>query len=434
MITDKWNAENYFRHIIDNKLDNIWTAWTNPSSVNGIRVIAYKPIYPSDGNVEYFDRKCARKGCNGTLIIPLDDRVRRIIDKRKCNGIVNGSACGAYQPVLYRWSSSDKRKVWFDKAETVRKYGKLGRAFYATNIIYDHKIVGANQKYIDEELIKACTLTIDIDIKNGTICESKNKEGLSTALDIIRDELSVFASDSYNVRTSGNGLYIELHHLLCDEGVFDTIGRYNAWILYMKEVIKEKGVRGIGVDAINMPSRVFKLIGSIHQKYDLVSIPLDWDCKFDGLDSEIFKLKNFGINRLIGEDGKLKWYHRYNKNDKSSLYKFLQEGTYIKKGHGDRALKFGYKHSVEIITGEKQIVEMKRGDTMISEADEGDEEERAKSFYEKYVGWKSIGGISGRGVYRRRFDGSLEIEFLGVNEEDGKKLVDKILKGEIKIE
>lgn len=177
-----WNNDRYLKYIVDNKLDLIWTNFCNPKS-GGIRTSAYNPLFPEDGNVSVFELPCKRKGCSGTWVVPLEDRVRRVIYKVRCNGTVNGSACGGYKPIFYRWRSrNDKQKLYFDNPETVRVYGKLGRAFYATSMVYDKNIVSPKSMYVNEKLAVGATLTIDIDIKRGNICDAVNKENLDLAL------------------------------------------------------------------------------------------------------------------------------------------------------------------------------------------------------------------------------------------------------------
>ncbi len=420
-LTQNWNDKDYLKHIIDNKLDSIWYGWSNPKSVEGIRLASYTPIY-SEKLVEFLERKCVRKGCNGNLIVPLDDRIRKIIFKIICNGTVNGSACGAYKAILYRWvSASDKTKLWFQDIDTIRHYGEFGRTFYSTLSIYDRKILSKNSSYVNESLMRAHTLGMDIDIKrgHGNICDLKNREQIDVVLDIVREQLDTFAGESYNLQTSGNGVYIFLRHDLVKTDIFNQMSRFNSWINYLNTILKENGVTRIKIDAINMPSRVFKLIGSIHQKYDLISIPLAYDCHISKINSDEFKLKNFNIQKYISpETGKLVFYNRYNEKDKKSLYDFLEEHTQ-KHPYGDlRAVRYRFKDSVEVTTGEEQ------------KEDNKEEKENKKDidrFSEYYTGWKHIDlQVPGRIIHKKMFDGRHQVEMLGMPEEDIDKVLDKI--------
>lgn len=419
-LTQNWAEKDYLKYIIDNKLDSIWHGWSNPRSVDGIRLSSYTPIY-SEKIVELLERKCTRKGCNGNLIVPLDDRVGKIIYKIVCNGTVNGSACGAYKAVLYRWvSASDQTKLWFQDIDTVRHYGELGRTFYSTLSIYDRRILSKNSLYVNESLMRAHTLGMDIDIKkgHGNICDLENREQIDVVLDIIREQLGTFAGESYNLQTSGNGIYIFLHHNLVKVDIFNQMGRFNSWINYLNTVLKGNGVTRIKIDPINMPSRVFKLIGSIHQKYDLACIPLEYDCYISKMSGDEFKLKNFSIQKYIDPDtGKLKFYNRYNEKDKRSLYDFLEEHTQ-RHPYGDlRAIRYQFKDSVEVVTGEEQ-------------KDEGKEQEdRSDSdkFSEYYTGWRPLDvQVPGRIIHKKMYDGRHQIEMLGVPEEDIDKVLDNI--------
>jgi len=419
-LTQNWSEKDYLNHIVKNKLDSIWYGWSNPRSVDGIRLSSYTPIY-SEKLVELLERKCTRKGCNGNLVVPLDDRVRKVIYKMICNGVVNGSACGAYKSILYRWvSSSDQTKLWFQDINTVRYYGELGRTFYSTLSIYDRRILPKNSLYVNESLMMAHTLGMDIDIKkgHGTICDLENREEIDKVITIVRGELGTFAEGSYNLQTSGNGVYIFLMHDLVKTDIFNQMGRFNSWINYLNTVLKGNGITRIKIDPINMTSRVFKLIGSIHQRLDLVCIPLEHDCHISKISGDEFKLKNFNIEKYISPDtGKLKFYDRYNEKDKKSLYDFLEEHTQ-RHPYGDlRAIRYNFKDGVSIITGEEQI----------EDKEEKEIEKESEEFSNYYTGWKPLDvQIPGRIIHKKMFDGRHQIEMLGVPEEDIDKVLDDI--------
>lgn len=423
-VTVEWNEKDYLNHIIKNRLDQIWRSYSNPISVDAIRLAAYTPIY-SEKFVELLERKCPRKGCSGSMIVPLDDKIRRVIYKLICNGTVNESACGNYKMILYRWiSQKDQTKLWFGDINTMRYYAGLGRAFYATLSLYDRRILPKSSMYVNESLIKAHTLGMDIDIRQGrgTICDIENRKEIDQVLNIVRGELDTFVGNSYSLQTSGNGLYIFLHHNLVKADIFNQMARFNSWINYLNKAIKVVGITRIKIDPINMPSRVFKLIGSIHQKYDLVCIPLEYDCHISDMDSGEFKLKNFNIGKYF-VDGKLKFYDRYNEKDKNSLYHFLEEHTQ-KHPYGDlRAIRYNFKEGVELITGEEQNI----GEEGEKGQDEQKDKIEDKQFEKYYTGWRPLDiEIPGRVIHKRLSDGRHQIEMLGVKEEDIDKILDKI--------
>lgn len=422
-LTQNWTSKDYLNHITKNKLDQIWYSYCNPKNIgfekiDGIRLSAYTPIY-TDFNVEMLERKCSRKGCDGNLVVPLDDRLRRVIYKIVCNGTVNGgSSCGAYKMILWRWvSGKDRTKLWFKDGGVIRYYGKVGRAFYATLSLYDRRILSKKEMYVNESLMRAHTLGIDIDIKGmkGTICDIENRIEIDKVLEIIKEQLETFCRESWSLQTSGNGVYLLIHHNLVKVDIFNQMGRFNSWLNYLNKVIKSYGIRRIKVDPINMPSRVFKLIGSIHQKYDLVCIPLLIDCKLSEMNSGEFKLKNFDINKYI-VDGKLKFYNRYDGNEKKSLYEFLEEHS-EKHMYGDlRAIRYGFKESVSAITCEEQE----------------DIKEKAESdnFEQHYTGWVPVKvDVPGRVIHKKTKDGRHQIEMLGVfDKKDIEKILDYIYK------
>jgi len=404
-LTQNWKRENYLNHIVKNKLDVIWHGWCNPQSTDGIRLSAYTPIFPDDDTIIGGDRKCSRKNCNGKLIIPDEDIKNRVMYKRVCNGI----DCKAYENIMYRWvSQKNKTKLWFSNPDVVRHYAGLGRAFYGTLSLYKQNIISPNSQYVDESLMVGHSLGIDIDIKRGkgTICDLVNREEMDRVLDVLRDELDTFIPNSYNLQTSGNGVYIFIHHSLVTTDIFNQMGKFNAWIIHMNNVLKQNNITRIKIDPINMPSRVYKLMGSIHQKYDLVAIPLQHDCRLSNMSSDDFKLKSFDINDYIIDD-KLRFYNRCDQTEHTSLYDFLEEHMNKSPMSELRAIRYKYKDAVEITTGEEQ------------NDDSQQIKEDAEKFYEYYAEWKQLKiDIPGRVMHKITPDGRRNIEMLGVSSDD----------------
>ncbi len=413
--TQNWNNKDYLKYIMDNNLHFIWSSWCNPKNTGGIRLAAYTPLFPEDDNIELYSRKCTRKGCTGNKVIPLDHVINRIIYKRVCNGIVNESACGAYQTILYRWISQGNRtKLWFNSPDTVKNYGSFGRTFYATSIIYSNQIVTPRMQYVDESLMKAASLYVDIDIKRGTICDQENRNDLQKTFDLLRDDLDTFVPNSYNLQTSGNGAYFIIHHNLVKRDIMNTLSKFNAWILHMDLKLKNSGITRVKIDPINMPSRVFKLMGSIHQTKDLVAVPLEYDVKIDKMSAEEFKLRNFDINKYIDPDAKkLKFYDRFNIGETKSLYQYLEENMQHNVNSDLRAIRHNYNEAISIITGEEQETADEYQKRLMREAE----------MYIDSITWKQFQcDIPGRIMYKET-DSGYEIEMIGVDEDD----IDKML-------
>lgn len=414
-LTKNWNKQDYLKHVTDNNLHFIWSSWCNPKNTEGIRLAAYTPLFPENNNVELHNRKCTRKGCSGTKVIPLDHIVNRIIYKRVCNGTINGSTCGAYQTILYRWISQGNRtKLWFNTPDTVKNYVTHGRTFYATSIIYSNQIVIPRMQYVDESLMKATSLYVDIDIKRGTICDQENRNDLQKAFDLLRDELDTFVPNSYNLQTSGNGAYFIIHHNLVKADIMNTLSKFNAWIIHMGLKLKNSGITRVKLDPINMPSRVFKIIGSPHQTKDLVARPLEYDVKIDKLAPDKFKLKNFNINEYIDPSTKkLKFYDRCDVGETKSLYQYLEEHMQHNVNSDLRAIRHNYNESISIITGEEQETVDEYQKRLMKEAE----------MYINNITWKQFQtDIPGRIMYKETDDG-YEIEMIGVKDED----IDKML-------
>lgn len=340
MTSEIWNPKDYLNYIVKNNLDSIWSSWCNPASGDGgIRVAAYKPLY-NDSYAKWLDagnKPC--KKCTGYFVIPDADKQRRIINRWRCN------VCSSKKDVLYR--DMDKRdpngrrtsKLYFSDNNTVRFYGNKGRTFYSTLILYDKQILNPSAIYGDASLMKSVTLGIDIDIKNGCITETKNRSELQKAIDHLKIEfLDKIVPKSYNLQSSGNGIYVLLHHKLVSTDVFKTCLLFNELISEMNNDIENEFVK---MDALNGASRVFKLMGSIHQQYDLVAIPLPYDVDLTKMNPEQFKLSKFTINDYIDKQtGNLEYYYkRYDMQDSKSLYDFLEKNVALLSTSSPRAMR-----------------------------------------------------------------------------------------------
>ncbi len=340
-------------HIRKNNLNNIWSSYSTPKSIAGIRLNASTPIY-NEYLAKNIIKKCPRVDkngiiCGGILEIPKDDIDRGIIHTLKCSN----PKCRKYKTIIYRWlSSTDKRKLHFNSPEKVDEYAPQGRAFYGTLTIHDKTTIQPKAQYVNEKLIKACSLGIDIDIINGTIIDSTNREELQKTIDLITEELNTFIPNSYNIQTSGNGIQIFIHHNLCKINVFETMAKMNALIIHLDLLRKEKGITKIKIDPLNTPGRLFKLIGSPHQRYDLVCIPINEN--LTKIETNEFKLENFDINKYRDENDKLTFYNKCDINETKALYETLENNTLKHPGYGDRALRYKFKDIVELTTHQKQ--------------------------------------------------------------------------------
>ena len=74
---------------------------------------------------------------------------------------------------------------------------------------------------------------------------------------------------------------------------------------------------------INNVSRVFKSMGSMHQRYNyLVAVPFETDVDLMEIDTGMLLTKNFGVDRIV-TDGKIKWDNNVKHSEKSGFLKFL---------------------------------------------------------------------------------------------------------------
>ncbi len=432
-LTQNWTYDNYRNHITKNNLHQLWYSWCNPKSINGIRVNAFTPIYSPEIVIKE-ESICNKKSCkDGIYKIPEDNIENKILYKKVCN------VCGARKTILYRWISRfDKTKIWFKSPEEVTRYANFGRAFYATLTLYDKKIVNPSSKYIDESFIKAHTLGIDIDIEKGTICDLKNRENLDKVLNIIKEQLDIAnINKSYNLQSSGNGVYVFLHHLLCTKDIRYTCSMYNSWIKHLSLLCEKEGIKGISIDPINMMSRVYKLVGSIHQKYDLVAIPLEHDCKLSEMKPEEFKLKYFNLNKFYKEIDNvlsLNFYNRIDEREKINLYRFLEEHSMELESSHLRAYRHEFdnrlletqKIGIESITNEEQSINTNILRNPIQPSTQHTQPSN-EEFYNRYVGWKKYDlDIPGRVNYKITPQEDLRVEFIGVKKDDREKIWNEI--------
>lgn len=339
MVTETWTLKDYKDYVIKNKLDIIWSSWSNPQS-GGIRTAAFKPIY-TDSYSAWADagnKKCTKKNCTGKFVIPDEHKKKRVMNIWRCN------ICTTKKDILYRdidkvdSNGRKKSKLYLFNGDVVRYYADKGRPFYSTLIVYDKKITDPHAQFSDVSLMKSVTLGIDIDLKNGCITDKKNREELQKAINRLKEKfLDKIVPGSYNLQTSGNGIYILIHHELVNKNVFEICTFYNALITEMNEEIENDYVK---LDALNGPSRVFKLIGSIHQEHDVVAIPLKHDCDLTKMTEDDFKLKNFNIDNYFNKDsGKLEYYNRLDLKDSEPLYEYLKNNYAMLPTSSPRAMR-----------------------------------------------------------------------------------------------
>lgn len=409
--TENWKAIDYQNYVIKNKLDLIWAGWCNPST-GGVRVAAYKPIY-EDWYAKWHDagnKKCTKKRCNGILVIPDEDKRRRITNILRCN------VCSTKKDIMYRdvekrgLDGKKKPKLHFPNPEAVRYYAKLGRTFYSTLTVYNKQILNPDEDYVDVKLMNSSTLGVDIDIKYGCITDQRNREELQNVINYLRKEFLDIVPNSYNLQTSGNGVYILIHHGIVNKNIEHTGALFNAWIAKMNEKVENDYVK---IDALNAPSRVFKLMGSIHQQHDLVAIPLEHDVDLTKMNPDQFKVKNFNIYDYIDDTGKLKYYNRCNIDDSITLYHYLENNIALLPTSSPRAMKAAFRE----------------------EEDESKWAEHCEEHMKKEA-WISLNSnetdIPGE-VYYRRKNGNLEINLFRVREEDRDK-IKRIIKQKILLE
>ncbi|MCK4527991.1 hypothetical protein KAW18_11535 [candidate division WOR-3 bacterium] len=234
--------------------------------------------------------------------------------------------CGLVRRLMYRraYAREDAPKLYFKDTKAVRDIATQAITFYHTLPIFDNKVISPDMPY-SPDLRVAYTLGMDIDLVGDTIMNTRNISALSIALDIVREELDTFIPNSYSIQTSGNGIYVMIHHSLVTDHISEYMVLYNALIRILNSKIKEK-TNLVKVDDLNDRSRVFKSIFSIHQYHPLIAIPLEYDVNIEKFDSSQFKLCNFDIKNYTDNEGNItNFYNRSLRSESGALLKRLHE-------------------------------------------------------------------------------------------------------------
>jgi hypothetical protein len=406
-ITKDWTGKDYLKYVTDNQLDRLWSNWCNPGGGEfGIRVGAYKPIY-TDGYAAWLDnnnKKCGKKSCDGFMIISDEDKENRIVNRLRCN------SCGSKKDVLYRdvgrrVGGYRKPKLWLGDIDAVRYFAGLGRTFYSTLILYDKFVLEPDSQYVDATLMKSVSLGIDIDLKKGCITGKTERMELDEALNKIRKKLGlVGVGNSYNLQSSGRGVYFLLHHKLVVSNIFETCVKFNALIVDWNNDIENEWLK---LDALNGPSRVFKLFGSIHQQDDVVALPLEYDVILSDMDSKNFLVENFDVNNYMN-NGRLNFYKRFDDSEIKNLEKYLKENVVVLPTSSPRAMKASVRGEEDLSKWEKRCAEFMSKEN-----------------------WRIFEGLDIPGeVYYRTSGEFLEVNLFRVSEEDRGRIM-KIVRDKI---
>lgn len=315
----KWLPIDFFTHITENGIDKIYVDYANPLDVDGIRVSAFVPsaIYKRRHHMTTIP--CKRAECIEVGAM-MHLQPGGGVAKYKCE------KCELVRRLMYRrsYARADAPKLYFKDTKSVRDIATQAITFYHTLPIFDKKVLSPDMPY-SPELRSAYTLGIDIDLVGDTIVNPKNISAISIALDIIREELDNFIPNSYNMQTSGNGIYILIHHSLLTDSISKYMTLYNALIRIINYRIHEK-TNLVKLDDLNDRSRVFKSVFSIHQFHPLIAIPLEHDVNISKFDPSQFKLRNFDMKNYKDAEGNLtNFYNRHKKSESKSLVKRLQE-------------------------------------------------------------------------------------------------------------
>lgn len=313
----KWREIDFQHFIVDNHIDEIFVNQCNHPE--GIKCVAIVPNYPSQFNTGQHRLRIKHNipntndKCDGWMTLPSPSEAAHLYTCQKC---------GRQKRRMFRWQSPSPSsgKLFFETVEDVRAMAKMARTYYSTLGVWDEKILDSKAVY-DDKYLKGYTLGIDLDLIDGTLFDYKNKVAMNEVINIIRDELSTLVPNSYNLQTSGNGVYILIHHALLTT---DYYGAMFAWSLFLDEIIDKVDKRSASARVViqvgNDFARVFKMIGSIHLVLPTVAVPLPHN-----VDLTKFNMRETEIENVNTDHWEDIFYNRCDKTESISLQKRLKE-------------------------------------------------------------------------------------------------------------
>ena len=315
-----------FKYVVRNRLDEVFSAYCHLPE--GIRYGAVSQYTPSFKRRFGTRRKCPY--CKYGIMM-LKDQNRAVW---QC------CTCGHTKNNYFRFNGPGKQTGRLDLTpKRVLYHCYTGRAFYSTLGIFDPEKIrlydSRNESesfYYGWKTMNAFNLALDIDLKphvKTTIANPKNSAAFQKVLDFIKDKLSC-CENNINLQTSGNGIYVILHHSLCEakDDIQMTAAKFRLFMELCNSEMEEKGLlKRVKIDThlINLSSQVFKLAGSLHQEYDLVAIPLDYDVDLRKINwhkeahPSNFSMKNFIVNE------RMTYYNRKDPSEKKDFFKMLDE-------------------------------------------------------------------------------------------------------------
>lgn len=299
----------YHKHVVSNDLHHIWKIYSNPPG--GVRLGATKPTSESSPA----SKRCLRGGCDGVAQQTSSPSASYICQ-----------TCSKSWSPLYRWKTPHRASGWlhYTTPKMILSRASKTRAWYATLGIFDSTKLN-RQNVFDWRILTAYSLSIDIDVIHGTILDTKNIDALNKSIDYLKDVFSC-CPESINLQTSGNGVYLMLHHSLCTEDIHITAGKFRVLLSECAAEVSKITKKRIKIDdhLIN-PSQVFKLAGSYHQSLPLVAIPLDTEVPLSKSVLKQSNPKHFDMHNFITSDSHILWYNNKSSTEASALDHMLDE-------------------------------------------------------------------------------------------------------------
>ena len=300
-----WLEVDFHHFVVDNNIDEIFVRQCNHPE--GIRCVAVVPNYPSQFNIGKHILKCDK--CGGWMLLP---------NASEAAHLYTCQDCGKQKRRMFRWQSSNSNsgKLFFETVEDVRAISKIARTYYSTLGVWDSAILDGGAVYNDKYL-RGYTLGIDIDLIDGTLFDYKNVVAMNDALDMIRDELSTFVPNSYNLQTSGNGVYVLIHHSLITEDFYNAI---HLWSLLLDKMVREHEMPRVNIQVGNDFARVYKMVGSIHLVLPTVAVPLPHNVNLTK-----FNMHSTEVENINTDNWKDIFYNRCDKGEATDLLRKFQE-------------------------------------------------------------------------------------------------------------
>jgi hypothetical protein len=320
---DEWSRKDYHKFYQQNELATLHRLFLKQTE--GFRLFVWTPSYLNQKEMGVLNVKCDT--CDGNAILNNDLKKAALYVCEKC---------GKEIFKIFRWTkaSKDSGNIVIKDNNQLLYYSLNTRVMYFTLGIWKNREIrqGKDGEYGKLEKLKAWNLAIDIDVKNSLFLKPKNINKMGIVLDLIRQDLNEIVPNSYELMSSGNGMYVLLNHKLTAgfsaEMFMKTKLVWSSYQECINELLNESEIKNIKLDASStfLSSAFIKLPYTFHKRYNIISVPLKYDIDFTKSESrQLLMNTNFDDKIKFNIKDYPKFYTRYDENDKQSLINWVNK-------------------------------------------------------------------------------------------------------------